>query len=72
MPGVPRSDLAVMVDRRTLRIEGSRQGSDGWSALYPVPEGYDLDAATAQLEDGVLTVRIPKKQRVEARRIEIA
>ncbi len=37
-----------------------------------LPEGVDADAVTAEFDRGVLTVRVPKPERVKPRRIAIA
>jgi HSP20 family molecular chaperone IbpA len=38
---------------------------------YELPEGIDGENLTAGLADGVLTVRVPKQPKVQARKIAI-
>ncbi len=88
VPGIKKSDLHVDVRGDTLYIHGekSEQSEDrdrhyyrversygSFQRILSLPEDADAEAIRASLEDGVLTVRIPRKAEVveASRRIEV-
>lgn len=85
MPGVSKDRLNVHADRQTLLVEGSAQISmpEGMEALYAEVHStvyrrsfalsgeLEADKTEANLRDGVLTIRIPKRAELRPRRIEI-
>jgi len=85
MPGVSRERLDVHVDSDTLTIEGRAvipmpKGMDALyadvrSTLYQrsfsLSRELDTDRIDAGLNDGVLTLRIPKREEHRPRRIEV-
>lgn len=85
MPGVSKDRLNVRVDGANLLVEG-RIGispQDQLQALYAdvraavyrrnfmLSNEFEADKIDANLEDGVLTVRIPKRAELRPRRIEV-
>jgi HSP20 family protein len=73
IPGVPRSDLSLDVEGRTLTVSGERKGtlSKKYRERFFVKNGYDLDKADAQLVDGILTITIPRAEDSSIKRIPI-
>jgi len=88
MPGLRKEDVQVHVeDGRTLSITGKRekeevQQTDTWHRVerssgqfmrkFRLPENANLDQTSAKVENGVLTVTVPKVERKEEKRsIEI-
>lgn len=84
MPGVARDDLTIDWSGRELTLHGEVKERERSGFLrqqtrrvgkfhYTVtlPGEVDGDNITAELEDGVLTVRAPKSQGAKPRRIEI-
>lgn len=88
LPGVKREDLDVTVEGRVLTIKGSRKFAGpaqsknaqvvlgrsygNFRRAFTLPEDLDVSRLSAELADGVLTIRIPRLEAAKARRIEIA
>ena len=85
MPGVSRDRLEVHIDSDTLSIEGRAviPMPEGMDALYAdirstryqrsfsLSRELDTERIEAGLKDGVLTLRIPKREEHRPRRIEV-
>ena len=89
LPGLKKEEVKVqVVDGRTLEIGGERkkeevQKGDKWHRVeraqgsflrrIRLPENANVDEVKAQVQDGVLTVTIPKvqKPKPQARQIEV-
>ncbi|MEO3756234.1 Hsp20/alpha crystallin family protein [Streptomyces sp. B6B3] len=84
LPGVGREDVDVQIGRRELTISGEmrEQGPDGilhrrtrrtgrFEFQTALPGPVDGDTATARLNDGVLTVRLPKATDAGVTHVEI-
>ena len=85
LAGVRRDDLRVTVDGDTLRISGVRLAPEPADVVrlqqmeiatgpferhLRIALSFDRDSVTAHLSDGFLTVKLPKRARVE-RPIEV-
>lgn len=73
-PGVRKEDLTIEVDHRTLLIEGRRgQGTQGirFRRQFHLPDPIDSEKISADCAQGVLQVRLPYRDQVKPRRIEI-
>ena len=85
MPGVSRDLLDVHIDSDTLSIEGRAiipvpEGMDAihadirstrYQRSFSLSRELDTDRIEAGLKDGVLTLRIPKREEHRPRRIEV-
>jgi len=85
LPGVPKDRLALRVEGETLQIEGdiASETPEGMEAIYAEVQlpryrraftlSRDLDTARidAALKDGVLTLRVPKAEHAQPRRVEV-
>lgn len=85
LPGVPKEKLGVHVEADTLTIEGeislpTPEGMEASHAEVSLPRyrraftlSKELDAGkvSAELKNGVLTLRIPKAEHAQPRRIAI-
>jgi HSP20 family molecular chaperone IbpA len=85
MPGVTRERLDIHVDNDTLSIEGRSEITmpEGMEALHAdvrstrYERSFTLSSeleggkVEARLKDGVLTLRIPKREEHKPRRIEV-
>lgn len=85
MPGVHRDAIHVTMDHDTLAVKGSvgeRYGDKstvlfaelqkgGYYRVFNLGEGVDRNSIDARYEDGVLTVRLLKKEEIRPREIAI-
>ncbi|WP_316369401.1 Hsp20/alpha crystallin family protein [Candidatus Thiodiazotropha sp. CDECU1] len=85
LPGVTKDGLDIQVDNETLSIDG-KAGIDMPEAMqavyadvratryqrsFSLSSELDGDKAEASLKDGVLSLRIPKREQFQPRKIEI-
>ena len=78
LPGVSKSDVNVALVEGVLTISGSvsRETSDGRKTLplkrsITLPDQVGNGEVRAKLEDGILTVTLPKAEAAKPRSIEI-
>ena len=72
LPGVAREQLAIDVDGAVVRVSTVQDAPRQYKAAYELPADIDVDATSARLENGVLTLTLGKKKPVvTARSIEV-
>ncbi|MEW8658239.1 MAG: Hsp20/alpha crystallin family protein [Candidatus Thiodiazotropha endolucinida] len=85
LPGVTKQGLDIQVDNETLSIDGKAEidTPEAMQALYAdvcatryqrsfsLSSELDGDKAEANFKDGVLSLRIPKREQYQPRKIEI-
>ncbi|MDO6460793.1 Hsp20/alpha crystallin family protein [Granulosicoccaceae sp. 1_MG-2023] len=77
LPGVTPDQLSIEIDSDMLLIEGAVDPalSGGrparFSRRFTLSRELDTDAVEAKLNQGLLTLRIPKRAEVRPRRIEV-
>lgn len=84
LAGVKRGDIELTTANRRLTVTGERQERERAGILrrrtrtvgrfryeITLPGDFDADDVTAGLEDGVLTVRLPKPETERPRRITV-
>jgi HSP20 family protein len=86
LPGIPESDVNIEVEGNVLTISGERKtehedkhegyyrierATGAFRRMLTLPEGVDADAVTANFDNGVLEVRIPKPAEAKPRRVQI-
>ena len=72
LPGVAREDLNISIEGTVVRIETRTEAPRQFKAAYELPQEIDVDATTAKLENGVLTLALAKKAPVSnARQIQV-
>ncbi|HEV7882076.1 MAG TPA: Hsp20/alpha crystallin family protein [Solirubrobacteraceae bacterium] len=85
LPGVKRHDVDIEVHENELQISGEIKERERTGILrrrtrrvgrfeyrVTLPTAIDQDSIAASLDDGVLTIRIPKPESARRHRIEIA
>lgn len=74
LPGVEPQGLTISFDSPDLRIEGRRDAADGasvYSRTFRVSEQIDPNGISAELNAGVLKLRLAKAAQNKPRRIEV-
>jgi len=84
MPGVTREGLEIELERDVLRVRGKRPATESEKLLvngryahrdfersFTLGKDVDRDGIKARLENGVLTVELPRRAEVKAQRIEV-
>ena len=83
MPGVAKEGLEISLEDRVLTIAGRRQPEPAASLLYresnlaDYRRVFELDPSietgkiSAQIEQGILTLTLPKAEKVKPRRITV-
>jgi len=84
MPGVAREEADITVDKGMLTVTGHARKEEPGQCVYretrigdyqrqfTLTEDVDVDHITAEMEAGVLTVRIPKPEEAKPRKIQVA
>ena len=85
LPGLTRSDIEIHAEESRVVIRGERaghipceqyhrveRGHGRFSRAFLLPEPIDVEAVTADLKDGLLTVTIPNAGGRGARRVDVA
>lgn len=87
VPGVEKDDLEVELVGQVLTLKGERRhekteekgtyyrseiAHGRFTRSIRLPEDVDLGKAKAEFKDGVLEIRLPKTEKTERRRIEVA
>ncbi|SEB13771.1 Hsp20/alpha crystallin family protein [Variovorax sp. YR216] len=85
LPGVSREKLDLQIESDTLTIEAetaltvpeglqsshSEVGLARFRRVFTLSKELDAEKVSAQLSNGVLTLRIPKSERAQPRRIDV-
>ena len=84
LPGAAREDVDIQLDDRRLTVAGDIEEKERTGILHrrtrrtgrfrfsvTLPGDVDADNVSAQLHDGVLTVRVPKSAQAKPRKIAI-
>jgi HSP20 family protein len=78
VPGLKKSDLRLELEDRVLKVAVQRGTEtdaettrEVMSRSLTLPENVQVDAISAKLEDGMLTVTLPKQEARKPRTIEL-
>jgi HSP20 family protein len=79
LPGVERADINVEVVEDYLTLTAARktkqdgqENSFSFSRSVSIPESVQSDKVSAQYQDGVLTITLPKKEAAKPRKISVS
>ncbi len=78
VPGVKKEDAKIEIEDRRLSVKVSRKTATAegevsieMARTLTVPEGIEVENISAKLEDGLLTVTLPKAEARKPRLIEL-
>ena len=78
LPGVKKDEVKIELDKNVLNLSYERktddeehQESSSYHRSIRVPEGIDADKISAKLEDGLLTITLPKGEDSKPREITV-
>ena len=86
VPGLAREDVRLSIERGTLTVRGekgretttenesfyrSEREYGAFERSFALPAHFDAEEVKASLENGVLTIRLPRREEAKARSIEI-
>lgn len=74
VPGFSQSEISLEVTDNVLLVEAksnTNKWSNGFSKKYKLPETVDGSKMEAKLENGILSIRIPKKKQAITKKITI-
>ena len=83
MPGVDKDNVEITAERNTLTVIGNVDKEDLGELVYQetrignyrreftLPDDVDVDSITAEMRDGVLTVKVSKPEKAKPKKIEI-
>ena len=87
LPGMSRDDFEISVENNVITLRGERkfekktEGDNyhriersygSFTRSFTLPQTVTADGATAEFENGVLRVALPKREETKARKIEIS
>jgi len=77
LPGVEEKDLEVLLSDNALTLKGEKKEEKeenyyhverrygSFSRVIPLPEGVDPEKVEASYKNGILTIRLPRKEEVK-------
>jgi len=86
LPGLTRGDIDLRVENNTLTIRGERKREanvkeenyhriersyGAFTRSFSLPNTVDSDKVAADYRDGVLTVKLPTREEVKPRQIQV-
>ena len=87
LPGVKKDDVELSISSNVLTIKGEKHGEqakeetkyyrrESWSGSFQrsiaLSESVDPDKVEAELKDGVMTIRLPKREELKPKQIAIS
>ncbi len=85
LPGLEQSDLDITIDKNILSVRGERKAQSpageyqhrervqgAFTRAFTLPATVDVEAVSAEMKSGVLTITLPKKAEAKPRQIKIA
>ncbi len=71
VPGVKQDALDVTLHEHVLTLKGTREGHGSFTRSFALPSALDEEKLSADLADGVLTIRIPKLPKPKPFKVQI-
>lgn len=71
IPGVPESGLEIRYERGRIDLRGARPGGTVYQRSFSVPGTIATDRITAEIQQGVLHLHLPKSEAAKPRQIQV-
>jgi HSP20 family protein len=73
VPGVRKEDVRISAENRHLVIEAERKGRNAAKLrrVFSLPDDVNVEGITAQTQDGVLELALPKKEQAKPKQIVV-
>ena len=85
LPGLSREEIEIQAEENRVVVRGERaaarvpceqyhrveRGHGRFSRMFTLPDAIDVDAVSADLADGVLTITLPKAAATGPRRVDV-
>ncbi len=71
VPGTNSDAVKLHLDEGQLTLRAARDESTDYKRAFYLPEGVDLANAAAALDNGVLSIHLPKSASAKPRRIPV-
>ena len=86
VPGIPSRDLEITVTGTTLNISGKKEEKEeveqedfyrcerrfgSFRRVIELPESIDPERVTADVDNGIVTIRVAKKPGLRSKRVEV-
>lgn len=71
LPGVKQSEVDVTVEGRILKVSGKSRHGKEFTYRYSLKDSVDDSLITASLQDGLLSITLPKKKESSTRKISV-
>jgi HSP20 family protein len=62
VPGLSREQIAIEIDGNVVRLENVKDAPRQLKVAYELAQDIDVDASEARLENGVLTLKLARKE----------
>ena len=86
LPGMEQSDVDITIDKNVLSVRGERKPlpptegdyqhrervQGAFTRAFTLPATIDVEAVSAEMKSGVLTITLPKTAEAKPRQIKIA
>jgi len=79
LPGVSKEDVSVEVENAVVRVSGKHtdevEGGEStfeFNRSLALPEGVDATQISAEMKDGLLHLKLPKREETRARQIAVS
>jgi len=76
LPGVKNEDVALTLENDAVHLEATRRTYVSEPVVYDrnfsLPEFVDRELVNAQLKDGVLSLKLPKRKSSQPRQIQVS
>ena len=71
LPGYKKGDIKVEANGNTLTVSAEKEGKAEYKNTFSIKSDVDTKSITANLEYGILTLTLPKKEVSKPRKIKV-